>query len=91
MATGETPQAIQIPEFLKRRILRPRDAPIIQHQNFSTQVSEDNNLPIVEQTTKNQNSQSNDCISCLAEVIAGIATHQRWQSAKMPNPESTNT
>ena len=48
MVTGHTAQTKQIPEFLTGHILTPRNPPSQQYQNLSTQVSQDNNLPIVE-------------------------------------------
>ena len=52
MVTGQTAQTDQFPEFVTGRILTPRNPPSHQYQNLSTQVSQDNNLPMVEQTTK---------------------------------------
>ena len=72
--TGQTTPTNQIPEFLTGRILTPGSPPVHQHQNMSTQVSQDNNLPMVEQTPRNQNSNANNSINCLADAIAGIAT-----------------
>ena len=89
--TGQTPQKKQIPEFLTGRTLTPRNPPSHQYQNLSTQVSQDNNLPMVEQTTRNQNSDANNSINHLADAIAGIATQQRPQAATMLKPVSTNT
>ena len=48
-------------------------------------------MPVVEQTPRNQNSDANSSISCLADAIAGIATQQRPQAATMLKPVSTNT
>ena len=61
MLTGQTTQPNQFPEFLTGRIVTPRNPPSHQHQNLSTQVSQDNNLPLVEQTPRNQNSDANNC------------------------------
>ena len=44
MLTGQTDQTNQVPEFLTGRISIPRNPPSHQHQNLSTQVSQDNNL-----------------------------------------------
>ena len=91
MVTGQTAQTNQFPEFLTGRILTPRNPPSHQYQNLSTQVSQDNNLPAVEQTPRNQNSDPNNYINRLADAIAGIATQQRPQAATMLKPVSTNT
>ena len=56
MVTGQTTQTNQFPEFFTGRILTPRNPPSHQYQNLSTQVSQDNNLRVVEQTPRNQNS-----------------------------------
>ena len=48
MVTGQTAQTNQFPEFLTGRIVTPRNPPSHQYQNLSTQVSQDNNLPVVE-------------------------------------------
>ena len=56
MVTGQTAQINQIPEFLIGRILTPCNPPSHQHQTLSTQVTQDNNLPKVEQTPRKQNS-----------------------------------
>ena len=50
MATGQKTQTNQTLEFSTRRILTPRNPPSPQHQNLSTQVSQSNYLPMVEQT-----------------------------------------
>ena len=91
MVTGQSAPTNQFPEFLTGRILTPRNAPSHQYQNLSTQVSQDNNLPIVEQTPRNQSSDGNNSINRLADAIAGIATQQRPQAATMLEPVSTNT
>ena len=91
MVTGQTAQPNQIPEFLTGRIVTPRNPPSHQNQNLSTQVPQDNNLPMVEQTPRNQNSDANNSINRLADAIAGIATQQRTQAATMLNPVSSNT
>ena len=90
MVTGQTAQTNQFPEFLTGPIVTPRNQPSHQHQNLSTQVSQDNNLPVVEQTPR-QNSDTNISINRLADAIAGIATQQRPQAATMLKPVSTNT
>ena len=53
MVTGQTAQPNQFPEFLTGRIVTPRNPPSDQYQNMLTQVSQDNNLPMVEQTPRN--------------------------------------
>ena len=55
MVSGQTIPTNQIPEFLTGRILASCNPPAHQHDNMSTRVSQDNNLPMVEQTPKNQN------------------------------------
>ena len=89
--TGQTAQTNQFPEFLTRRIATPRNPPSHQNQDLSTQVSEENNLPRVEQTPRNQNSDANKSITRLADASAGIATQQRPQAATMLKPVPTNT
>ena len=91
MLTGQTTQTIQFPEFLTGRILTPRNPSSHQYQNLSTQVSQDNNLPMIKQTPRNQNSDANNSINRLADAIAGITTQQPPQAATMPQPVSTNT
>ena len=91
MVTGQTAQPNQLPEFLTGRIATPRNPASHQYQNLSTQVSQDNNLPVVEQTPRNQNSDANNSINRLADAIAGIATQQRPQAATMLKPVSTST
>ena len=91
MVTGQTTQRNQILEFITGRILTPRTPASHQYQNLSTQVSQDNNLLIFEQTPRNQNSDANNSISRLVDAIAGIATQQRAQAATMLKPVSTNT
>ena len=91
MVTRQTAQPNQFPELLTGRIVTPRNPPSHQYQNLSTQVSQDNNLPVVEQTPRNQNSDANNSINRLADAIAGIATQQRPQAAKMLKPVSTST
>ena len=91
MVTGQTAQKNQIPEFFTGRILSPRNPPSHQYQNLSTQVSQDNNLPVVEQTPRNQNLDANISFNRLADAITGIATQQRPQAATMLKPVSTNT
>ena len=75
--------------FLTGRTQTPRNPPSHQYQNLSTQLSQDNNLP-VEQTPTNQNLYAINSINCLADAIAGITTQQRPQAATMPKPVSTN-
>ena len=91
MVRGQTAQRNQFPEFRTGRTLTPRNPPSRQYQNLSTQVSQDNNLPMVEQTSKNQNSNANNSINRLVDTIAGIATQQRPQAATMLKLVSTNT
>ena len=91
MVTGQTAQTNQFPEFLTGRILTPLNPPSHQYQNLSTQVSQDNNLPVVEQTPTNQNLDANNSINHLVDAIAGITTQERPQAATMLKPVSTNT
>ena len=91
MVTGQTAQTNQFPEFLTGRIITPRKSPSHQYQNLSTQISQDNNLPVVEQTPRNQNLDANNSINRLADAIADITTQQRPQTATMLKPVSTNT
>ena len=91
MVTGQTAQTNQFPEFFTRRTQTPRNPPSHQYQNLTTQVSQDNNLPVVEQTPRNQNLDANNSINRLADAIAGITTQQRPQAATMLKPVSTNT
>ena len=89
--TGQTVHTNQMPEFLTGRTQTPRNPPSHQYQNLSTQVSQDNSLPVVEQTPANQNIDANNSINRLAVAIAGITTQQRPQAATMLKPVSTNT
>ena len=91
MVTGHSAQPNQFPEFLTGRIVTPRNPPSHQYQNLSTQVSQDNILPVVEKTPKNQNSDANNSINRLADAIAGIVTQQRSQAATILKAVSTNT
>ena len=91
MVTGQTAQTNQIPEILTGRILTPCNPTSHQHQNLPTQVSQDNNLPVIEQTPRNQHSDANNSINRLADAITGIATQQRPQAATMLKSVSTNT
>ena len=91
MVTGQTAQTNQFSEFLTGRIVTPRNPASHQYQNLSTQVSQDNNLPVAEQTPRNQNSDANNSINRLADAIAGFATQQRPQAATMLKLVSTNT
>ena len=91
MVTGQPAQTNQFPEFLTGRIQTPRNPSSHQYQNLSAQVLQDNNLPMVEQTPRNQNSDANNSVNRLADAIAGIATQQRPQTATMLKPVSTNT
>ena len=89
--TGQTVQTNQFPEFLTGRIVTPHNPSSRQYQNLSTQVSQDINLPVLEQTPRNHNSDANNSINRLADAIAGTATQQRPQAATMLKPVSTNT
>ena len=91
MVTGDTAHTNQIPEFFTGRTQTPRNPSSHQYQNLSTQVSQDNNLPVVEQTPTNQNLDANNSINRLADAIAGITTQHRPQAATMLKPVSTNT
>ena len=91
MVTGQTTQPNQFTEFLTGRILTQRNPASHQYQNLSTQVSQDNNLPVIEQTPRNQNSDANNSSNRLADAIAGITTQQQPQADTMLKPVSTNT
>ena len=91
MVTGETAHTNRIPEFLTGCTQTPRNPSSHQYQNLSTQVSQDNNLPVVEQIPPTQNLDANNSINRLADAIAGINTQQRPQAATMLKPVSTNT
>ena len=91
MVTGQTAHTNQFPEFLTGRTIIPHESPLHQYQNLSTQVSQDNNLPVVEQTPTNQNLEANNSINRLVDAIAGTTTQQRPQAATMLKPVSTNT
>ena len=78
-------------EFLPGHILTPRNPPSHQHQNLPTHISQDNNLPMVEQSSRNQNFDANNSIIRLVDAIAGIATQQRPQTTTMLKPVFTNT
>ena len=88
MLTGQTAQTNQFPEFLTGRIVTPLNPPSDQYQKLSTQVSQDNNLPVVEQTPRIQNSDANNSINRLVDAIA---TQQRSKATTMLKPVSTNT
>ena len=90
LVTGQTAQTTQFPEFLTGLTSTPRKPQSHQYQNLSTQVSQYNNLPVVEQTPRNQNSDANNSINRLADAISGIATQQRPQAATMLKPVSKN-
>ena len=91
LVTGQTAQTNQIPDVLTGHISTPRNPPSHPYQNLSTQVSQDNSLPMVEQTPRNQNLDANNSFKCLVDAIARIATQQRPQAATMLKPVSTNT
>ena len=76
MMTGQTAHINQIPEFLTGRTQTSRNPSSHQYQNLSTQVSQDNNLPVVEHTPTHQNLDANNSINRLADAIAGITTQQ---------------
>ena len=80
---GQTDQTNQISQFLTGRILTLNKPPSHEHQNLTTQISQDINLPTVELTPKNQNSDSNNSINRLVETNAGTATQQRPKTATM--------
>ena len=91
MATGQTAYINQIPEFLTGRTQTSRNPSSHQYQNLSTQVSQDNNLPVVEHTPTHQNLDANNSINRLADAIAGITTQQPSQATTMLKPVSTST
>ena len=91
LVTGQPAQTNQFPELLTGRIQTPRNLSSHHYQKLSTQVLQDNNLPMVEQTPRNQNSDANNSINRQADAIARIATQQRPQTATMLKPVSTNT
>ena len=91
MVTGQIALINQFPEFPTGRILTPRNRPSHQYQNLSTQVSKDNNLPMVGQTPRIGDPDANTSINRLVDAIAGIATQQRPQAATILKPVSTNT
>ena len=89
--TEQTTQKNQIPEFFTGRILSPRNPSSHQYQNLSTQVSQDNNLPVVEHTPTHQNLDANNSINRLADAFAGITTQQPSQATTILKPVSTST
>ena len=91
MVTRQTAQTNHVPEFLTGRIVTSRNPPSQQYQNLSTQVSQVNNLSVVEQTPRNQKLDANTSINRLVDPIVGIATQQRPQATTMLKPVSTNT
>ena len=91
MVTGQAAHVNQIPEFLTGRTQTSRNPSSHQYQNLSTQVSQDNNLPVVEHTPTHQNLDANNSINRLADAIAGIITQQRPQATTMLKPVSTST
>ena len=91
MMTGQTAHINQIPEFLTGRTQTSRNPSSHQYQNLSTQVSHDNNLPVVEHTPTHQNLDANNSINRLADAIAGITTQQPSQATTMLKPVSTST
>ena len=91
MVTGQTAHINQIPEFLTGRTQTSRNPSYHQYQNLSTQVSQDNNLPVVEHTPTHQNLDANNSINRLADAIAGITTQQPSQATTMLKPVSIST
>ena len=91
MVTRQRAQTNQILKIFTGRILIPRNPRSHQHQGLSTQTSQDNKHPRVEQTPRNQNSGANICINRLVDAIAENANQQRPQAATMLKPVSTNT
>ena len=91
MMTEQTAHINQIPEFLTGRTQTSRNPSSHQYQNLSTQVSQDNNLPVVEHTPTHQNLDANNSINRLADAIAGITTQQPSQATTMLKPVSTST
>ena len=91
MVTGQTAHINQIPEFLTGRTQTSRNPSSHQYQNLSTQVSQDNNLPVVEHTPTHQNLDANNSNNRLADAIAGITTQQPSQATTMLKPVSTST
>ena len=89
--TGQTAHINQIPEFLTGRTQTSRNPSSHQYQNLSTQVSQDNNFPVVEHTPTHQNLDANNSINRLADAIAGITTQQPSQATTMLKPVSTST
>ena len=89
--TGQAAKTNEIPEFLTVCILTPSNPSSYRHQNLLTQVSQDNNLPMIERTPRNQNSDANNFNNCPAEAIAGSANQQPPQAATMLKPVYTNT
>ena len=91
MVTGQTAQTNQFPEFPTGRNQTPRNPSSHQYQNLSTQVTQDNNLPVVQQSPTNQDLDANNSINRLVDAIAGITTQKRPQAATTLKPVSTNT
>ena len=91
MVTGQTAHINQIPEFLTGRTQTSRNPSSHQYQNLLTEVSQDNNLPVVEHTPTHQNLDANNSINRLADAIAGITTQQPSQATTMLKPVSTST
>ena len=91
MVTGQTAHINQIPEFLTGRTQTSRNPSSHQYQNLSTQVSQDNNLPVVEHTPTHQNLDANNSINRLVDAITGITTQQQSQATTMLKPVSTST
>ena len=56
MVTGQRTQTDQVPELLTGRTLTQRKQQSHQHQNLSTQISNNINLPLVDPTAKKLHS-----------------------------------
>ena len=91
LVTGQTALTNQSPEFRTGCFLIPHDPPSHKQQNLSAQVSQDNNLPIFEQTHVHSKSDSKNSISCLSEAFEGTASQQRPQATTMIQPLPINT
>ena len=85
MLTGQTAQTNQFTEFLTGSTITPRESPQHQYQNLSTQVSQDNNLPVVEQTPTNQNLEANNSINRLADAILELPPNNDHKQPQCSN------
>ena len=88
--TRQTAQRNQVPEFLTGCILKPHNPPSHHCQNLSAQISQNHNIPMVEQTPRNQNSDRNNCISPQCYAIARIATQRGPHAATTSIHEHNN-